>query len=67
MTNDEKRDYLDLFCNQMLGCWDDCPLNKRHRCGRGTHFFDDSNARMTDYEIDRAYTVVRKYREKHRR
>lgn len=29
-------------------------------------FFDDSDARMTDYEIDRAYTAVRKYREKHR-
>lgn len=67
MTNDEKRDYLDMFCDWMKNCWDGCPLNnKRHRCGRGTHFFDDSDARMTDYEIDQAYTAVRKYREKHR-
>lgn len=29
-------------------------------------FFNDSDARMTDYEIDRAYIAVRKYREKHR-
>lgn len=39
MTNDEKRDYLELFCYWMPSCWDGCPLyNKRHRCGRGTHF-----------------------------